>query len=75
MNKKKLLKGWIWFTKKTRIFTNPALLCRQQHLRATSWLEEKEAVLNNDDLGDRLADLSIAFYSRIYKDRLTVSLF
>ena len=28
---------------------------RQQHLRASSWLEEKEAVLNNDDLGDSLA--------------------
>ena len=28
---------------------------RQQHLRALSWLEEKEAVLNNDDLGDSLA--------------------
>ena len=28
---------------------------RQQHLRALAWLEEKEAFLNNDDLGDSLA--------------------
>merc|ERR1719285_283191 len=28
---------------------------KQQHQLAMSWLEEKEAVLNNDDLGDSLA--------------------
>ena len=32
------------------IFRHEKMNNRQQHLRALSWLEEKEAVLNNDDL-------------------------
>ena len=32
---------------------------KQQHIRAVAWIEEKEAFLNNDDVGDSISTVEV----------------